>query len=127
MPNAESPVGGGGALSSTGAISWWLSPEAGEGWRRDAAETGRGWSVFFSDRTGESTILVGASGWWHGGALSVSSPQPASGSSPRLELRDLERTLPVSWASRVRPVEDRSLPEVAHFLNGRHVLAYCLW
>ena len=69
------------------------SPGAGESWRRDAPEFGRGWSVFFSARAGESTLLVGGSGWRYGAPYSVSSLEPASGGPPRLESRDLERAL----------------------------------
>ena len=105
--------------------SWWRSHGAGESWRRDAPESGGGWSVFISARTGESTLLIGRSGWRYGAPSSVSSPEPASGGSPRLESRDLERALPVSWASKVGSVEGLSLPRVAHFLTGRHV-ACCL-
>ena len=107
-----------------GGGSWWRFPGAGESWRRDAPESGGGWSVFFSVRTGESTLLVGGSGWRYGAPSSVSSPEPASGGSPRLESRDLERALPVSWASRLGCAEDPSLPRVTRFLTGRHV-AYC--
>ena len=76
-----------------------------------------------SARTGESTLWVDGSGWWYGGQSPVSSPELASGDSPRLESRDLERALPVSWASRLGRVEDLSLPRVALFLTGRHVVA----
>ena len=126
LSSAESPGGGGGALSSTGGGSWWRSPGAGESWRRDAPESVGDWSVFFSARTGESTLLVGGSGWRYGAPSSVSSPEPASGGSPGLESRDLERALPVSWPSRLGCVEDLSLPRVARFLTGRHVVACCL-
>ena len=80
----------------------------------------------FSARTDESILMVGGNGWRHGAPSSVSSPEPASGGSPRLESRDLERALPVSWASRLAFVEDLSLPRVARFLTGRHV-ACCLY
>ena len=126
LSSAESPGGGGGTLSSAGGGSWWRSPGAGESWRRDASESGGGWSVFFSARTGESNLLVSGSGWSYGAPSSVSSPESASGGSPRLESRDLERALPVSWASRLGCVEDLSLPRVARFLTGRHV-ACCLY
>ena len=89
-------------------------------------ESGRGWSVFFSARTSESTRLVGGNGWRYVAPSSVSSPEPASGGSPRLESRDLERALSVSWASRLGCVENLSLPRVARFLTGRHV-ACCLY
>ena len=36
-----------------GGGSWWRPPGAGESWRRDAPESGGGWSVFFSARTGD--------------------------------------------------------------------------
>ena len=101
-------------------------PGAGESWRRDAPESGGGWSVSFSAQTGESTLLVGGSGWWSGGPSYVSSPKPASGGSPRLESRDLERALLVSWAPRLGRAEDLSLPQVALFLTGKHVVACCL-
>ena len=117
---------GGGALLSAGGGSWWHSPGAGESWRRDAPESGGGWSVFFSARTGESSLLVGGNGWRYGAPSSVSSPELASGGSPRLESRDLERALPVSWASRLGCVEDLSLPRVARFVTGSHV-ACCLY
>ena len=97
------------------------------GWRELASRRPRvrwGWSVFFSARTGESTIVVGESGWRYGAPSSVSSPESASGGSSRLESRDLERTLPVSWASRLACVEDLSLPRVARFLTGLHVACY---
>ena len=114
-----SPVerGGGG--------SWRRSPGAGESWRRDAPASGGGWSVF-SAQTGESTLSVGGSGWMYGAPSSVSSPEPASGGFPRLESRDLERALPVSWVSRLGHVEDLSLPRVARFLTSRQVEACCL-
>ena len=113
-------------LVERGGGSWWRSPGAGESWRRDAPESGGGWSVFFSARTGEPTLLVGGSGWRYGAPSSVSSPEPASGGSPRLESRGLERALSVSWASRLGCVEDLSLPRVPRSLTGRHV-ACCLY
>ena len=109
-----------------GGGSWWRSPGAGESWRRDAPESGGGWSVFFSARAGESPFLVGGNGWRYGAPSSVSSLEPASGGSPRLESRDLERALPVSWASRLGCVEDLSLPRVARFYTGRHA-SCCLY
>ena len=105
----------------SGVSSWCRFPGAGESWRRDAPEFGGGRSVLLSARTGESTLWVGGPGWWYGGSSSVSSPEPASGDSPRLESRDLERALPVSWASRLGCVEGFSLPRVVRFLTGRHV------
>ena len=78
-----------------GGGSWWHSPLAGESWRRDAPESGGGWSFFFSARTSESTRLVGGNGWRYGAPSSVSSPEPATGGSPRLESRHLERALSV--------------------------------
>ena len=113
LPSAESPGGGGGALSRAEGSSWWCSPRAGESWRRDAPESGGGWSVLFSARTGESTLWVGGSRWWCGGPSSVSSPEPASGYSPRLESRDLERALPSSWTFRLGRVEGLSLPRAS--------------
>ena len=86
-------------------------PGAGESYRRDPPESGGGWSVFFSAQTVGSILLVGGSGWWHRGPSSVSSPKPASGGSPRLDSRDLERALRVSWESRLGHMEDLSLPE----------------
>ena len=61
--------------------------------------------------------------WWRspGAGESWRRDRPASGGSPRLESRDLERALFVSWASRLECVEDLSLPRVARFLTGRHV------
>ena len=109
-----------------GGGSWWRFPGAGESWRQDAPESGEGWSVFFSARTEQSTLLIGGSGWRYGVPSSVSSPEPASGGFPRPESGDLERALPVSWASRLRCVKDLSLPGVARFLTGRHV-ACCLY
>ena len=44
--------------------------------------------------------------------------------SPRSKSRDLERALPVSWASRLGCVEDLSLPREARFLTGRRVACY---
>ena len=126
LSSADSPGGGGSALSRAGGNSWWRSLGADESWRRDAAEAGGGWSVLFSARTGESTLWVGGSGWWYGGSSSVSSPEPASGDSPRPELRDLKRGLPVSWACRLGRVGDLSLPRVARFLTCRHAVACCL-
>ena len=63
-------------------------------------------------------------GWWV--RVMVWSLEPASGGSPRLESRDLERARPVSWASRSGRVEDLSLPRVARSLTGRYVVACCL-
>ena len=88
-------------VESGGGGNWWRSPEAGESWCRDAPESGGGWSVLFSARIGESTLWVGGFGWWYGGPSSVSSPEPASGDSPRLESRGLERALPVSLGIQV--------------------------
>ena len=65
-----------------GSCCWWRSPGAGESWRRDAPESGGGWSVFFYAGTGESTLLDGGSGWRYGAPSSVSSPEPAPGGSP---------------------------------------------
>ena len=70
--------------------------------------------------------LGGESGWWYGAMLSGSSAEPASGGSPRLESRYLERALAVSWASKFERVDALSLPRVAPFLAGRHVVACCL-
>ena len=75
MSSAESPGGGGGALSSAGGGRWWRSPGAGESWRRDAPESGGGWTVFFPARTGQSTLLVGGPGCRYGAQSSVSSPE----------------------------------------------------
>ena len=97
----------------------------GSSWLRDAPESGGGWSVLFSPRPGEQTRWVGGSGWWYGDLSSASPPEPASGDFPRLESRDHERALPVSWASRLERVENLSVPRVARFLTGRHV-ARCL-
>ena len=46
---------------------------------------------------------------------------------PPSRVAGLERALPVSWASRLGCVEDLSLPRVARFLTGRHVVACCLY
>ena len=102
---------------------WCRSPRAGESWRRDVPESGGGWSVFFSAQTVE--WLVSGSGWRYDAPSPVSSPESASGGSSRLESRDLERALFVSWASRLGCVEELSLPRVARFLTGRRV-ACCL-
>ena len=101
------------------------APGAGGSWRRDAPEFGGGWPVFFYARTGESTLLVGGSGWRYSAPSSVSSPEPVFGGSPCLESRDLERAFPVSWASRLGHVKDLNLPGVARVLISRHV-ACCL-
>ena len=96
-----------------------------QGWRKLAPRRSRvrgGWSTSYAARTGEPILLAGGSGWWSGGPSSVSSPERSSGSSPRLESRDLERAVPVSWVSRLGRVEDLNLPR---FLIGIHVVACC--
>ena len=102
-----------------GEASWRRSPGAGESWRRYAAEHGGGYSAS-SSRTGESTRSVSFGLPWRCPLVLslVSSPEPSSGGPPRLESRDperdsrrdIERSLPVSWASWLGRVEDRSLP-----------------
>ena len=104
-----------------GEASWWCSPGAGDSWH-PAPESGGGWSASFAARTGESTLLAGGSGWWSGGPPSVSSPEPSAGGSPFLESQDLERALPVSWASRLGRVVELSPPR---FLTSRHAVACC--
>ena len=101
-----------------GEVSWWRCPGDGESWRRDAPERGGGRSTS-SLRAGELTRSVGVP-WRRPLVVSlVSSPEPSSGGPPRLESldperefgSDLKRSLPVSWASWLGPVEDHSLPE----------------
>ena len=109
---------------------------AGPGFRPNNARcgSGRGGGPFLAPRKvqGQGGVIAALyKTHWAGlcpvevGPSSVSSSEPASGGSPRLESRDLERALPVSWASRLGHVQDLSLPRVARVLTGRHV-ACCL-
>ena len=119
LPSAENPGGGGGSRAEDAGGSQLRSPGAGETRRRDALD-------LFSTRRGQSTIWVGGFGCWYCGLSSLSSPEPASSDSPRLEVRDLGRALPVWWAPILGRVEHLGLPRVARFLTGRHVVDCCL-